>query len=83
MNPGVASRNPKKPFSRWVGRFPIARDVLGAVPSTRAAPETRRSTGKRGRTEEGVVIGANAVLLGPIRVGRGAEIGAVAEGAGI
>jgi len=38
---------------------------------------TSRFAGKRHPTiEDGVVIGANAVLLGPIRIGRKAKIGA-------
>ena len=38
---------------------------------------TSRCRGKRHPTiEDGVIIGANAVLLGPIRVGRRAKIGA-------
>mgnify|MGYP000070601241 CR=1 FL=1 len=38
---------------------------------------TARQKGKRHPTiEDGVIIGANAVLLGPIRVGKGAKIGA-------
>ncbi|RLE29101.1 serine O-acetyltransferase [Candidatus Acetothermia bacterium] len=37
---------------------------------------SRRPVKRHPTIENGVVIGANAVLLGPIRVGRGAKIGA-------
>ncbi len=37
---------------------------------------SRRPVKRHPTIEDGVVIGANAVLLGPIRVGKGAKIGA-------